>query len=171
MSMAWRNASAGVAGMDDMRADDLSDCQESAELVRACVVCWNQRRAMSVEVSETGECTRCRQQFKAVELERDKSPGGGGAWRRGAEIRERPSGNREHDFELCAFFRKGRCSAGSRCSFAHSEEERQAWNQQQAAENWRHVRPRPRGSHIQGRFSLCKTQVSGTCVYGEVSIL
>ena len=127
------------------------------------MVCWNQRRAVSVDVTDAGECTRCRQQFKAVQLERDKTLGG--QWRRGVEVRERPPGNREHDFELCAFFRKGRCSAGTRCSFAHSEEERQAWNQQQAAENWRQVRPRPRG--IQGRFSLCKTQVSGTCVYGD----
>ena len=135
----------------------------NVESVRACVVCWNQSRAVTVEVTEASECKRCRQPFKVVQLERDH--GSTGPWRKGLEIRTRPPGNRDHDFELCAFFRKGRCSAGMRCSFAHSEEERTAWNQEQAADNWRQVRPRPRG--IQGRFSLCKTQISGTCVYGD----
>jgi hypothetical protein len=145
------------AGCDN-ESENMADEQNNSytETVRACVVCWNQSRSLSVEMTDSSECRRCRQPFKVVQLERDKTSAG--LWRRGVEIRARPAGNRDHDFELCAFFRKGRCSAGSRCSFAHSEEERAAWNHQQAADNWRQVRPRPKG--IVGRFTLCRTQVT-----------
>ena len=71
--------------------------------------------------SSGAECLRCRQPFKGVELERDRTSQGAaaGQWRRAQEVRPRPAGNRDHDFELCAFFRKGRCSAGNKCVFAH----------------------------------------------------
>jgi hypothetical protein len=135
---------------------------ESMEQKFACVVCWNQSESISIDISESGDCTRCRQQFKPITLERldSLSP-----WRaKAAQVRPRPTGH-DHEFELCSFFRKGRCALGSKCSFAHSEEEKETWNRELLAEQYHKVRPRPKTGL--DRYIMCKAFEKGSCMYGD----
>ena len=104
------------------------------------------------------ECAVCRQEWAPIRVAKEL---GSNRWVR---IRPRPKLQMYIDFMLCKNL-KGRaeCPRGQDCSFAHSQAELWAWNQERQKE----PRPAPQinGSY---QYQLCKyISKSGNCPYGN----
>lgn len=111
----------------------------------------------SDEGVESKTCSLCRQEWAPIRVAKEL---GSTRWVR---IRPRPKLQMHIDFMMCKNLRsRNECPKGQECSYAHSQAELWAWNQERQKE------PRP-APHINGsyQYQLCKyISKSGNCPYG-----
>lgn len=145
------------------------------ELKDTCRVCWNASSHkpkpqltfihQTVEEKKTKKrlCKMCKYEWKPLSVCRSST----GKW---VQIRAVPTA-KVREYELCNTFKRGACVKGSACSFAHSGEELQAWNQAKREELVKVAsRPRPHpppNSPVIGENKMCMHMLNtGTCPYG-----
>lgn len=134
-----------------------------------CKICYNSTshkptptltyEPKNEEDEDTGEvtCSVCHQRWAPIRVAKEL---GSSRWVR---IRPRPKLQIHIDFMMCKNVKiRNECPKGQECSFAHSQAELWAWNQERQKE------PRP-APHINGsyQYQLCKyISKSGNCPYG-----
>ena len=145
------------------------------ELKEACRVCWNAsshkpkpqlsfiQQTLEDKKTKTRVCKMCKYEWKPLTICKTS----GGKW---VQIRPVP-GAKVREYELCNTFKRGACVKGTACSFAHSLEELQAWNQAKREELVKLAsRPRPHppaNSPVIGEHKMCMHVLNtGTCPYG-----
>lgn len=134
-----------------------------------CKICYNSTShkptpTLTYEPKESSDddsqplmCAVCRQEWAPIRVAKEL---GSAKWVR---IRPRPKLQMHIDFMMCKNLKnKAECPRGQDCSYAHSQAELWAWNQERQKE------PRP-APHINGsyQYQLCKyISKSGNCPYG-----
>lgn len=134
-----------------------------------CKICYNstshkptptltyERNGSGDEDSGEKNCPLCHQEWAPIRVAKEL---GSSRWVR---IRPRPKLQNHIDFMMCKNLKtRNECPKGQDCSFAHSQAELWAWNQERQKE------PRP-APHINGayQYQLCKyISKSGNCPYG-----
>lgn len=134
-----------------------------------CKICYNstshkpaptltyERKDSDSEDSEVKNCSVCHQEWAPIRVAKEL---GSSRWVR---IRPRPKLQVHIDFMMCKNLKnRYECVKGQDCSYAHSQAELWAWNQERQKE------PRP-APHINGsyQYQLCKyISKSGNCPYG-----
>lgn len=134
-----------------------------------CKICYNstshkpsptlthEPKDSSDEESGSKTCSVCHQEWAPIRVAKEL---GSSRWVR---IRPRPKLHIHIDFMMCKNLKnRNECPKGQDCSYAHSQAELWAWNQERQKE------PRP-APHINGsyQYQLCKyISKSGNCPYG-----
>ncbi len=134
-----------------------------------CKICYNSTShkptpTLTYEPKHSSEddagpktCSVCHQEWAPIRVAKEL---GSSRWVR---IRPRPKLQIHIDFMMCKNLKsRNECQKGQECSYAHSQAELWAWNQERQKE------PRP-APHINGsyQYQLCKyISKSGNCPYG-----
>lgn len=133
-------------------------CYNSTSHKPAPTLTYEPKENLDDDDSAPLECAVCRQEWAPIRVAKEL---GSNRWVR---IRPRPKLQMHIDFMMCKNLKsRAECPRGQDCSYAHSQAELWAWNQERQKE------PRP-APHINGsyQYQLCKyISKSGNCPYGN----